>query len=125
MGLKYAPLFFMNIFSDYYKEICDRETIFLKVENQDVGFLVYEKLSDGNIFIQDCFIVKWMREKSYGSQMVQMVLNKNPNAKKIFSNVRLHYKTASESLIAQLIFGFKIYKIENDVIYLSKDVIHG
>lgn len=115
----------MNIFSDYYKEICDRETIFLKVENQDVGFLVYEKLSDGNIFIQDCFIVKWMREKSYGSQMVQMVLNKNPNAKKIFSNVRLHYKTASESLIAQLIFGFKIYKIENDVIYLSKDVIHG
>lgn len=115
----------MNIFAEYYKEICGRFTIFLKVENQDAGFLVYEKLSDGNIFIQDCFVVKWLREKTYASQMVQMALKENPDAKKIFSNVRLHYKTASESLIAQLIFGFKIYKTENDVIYLCKDVNNG
>lgn len=112
----------MNIFSEYYNEICGRLTIFLKVENQDVGFLVYEKLSDGNLFIQDCFVKKEFRKKNFASKLVQNLLNLNPNAKKIFSNVRLHYETANESLIAQLIFGFKVYKIENDVIYLSKDV---
>lgn len=115
----------MNIFSEYYNEICDRITIFVKVESQDVGFLVYEKLSDGNLYIQDCFIKKDFRKKNLASKLVQMLLIQNPDARKIFSNVRLHYKTANESLIAQLIFGFKIYKIENEVIYLSKDVDNG
>jgi len=115
----------MNIFAEYYKEVCGRFTIFLKVENQDVGFLVYEKLSDGDIFIQDCFVKKEFRKKNFGSRLVDRALIENPGAKKIFSNVRTHYKTASESLIAQLIFGFKIYKTENDVIYLCKDVNNG
>lgn len=117
-----AHYFFMNIFAEYYNEICDRKTIFLKVENQESGFLVYEKLSDGNIFIQECFVKKELRQKNYASKLVQSVLIENPNAKKIFSNVRLHYKTANESLVAQLVFGFKIYKIESDTIYLYKDV---
>lgn len=115
----------MNIFSEYYNEICGRKTIFLKVENQDVGFLVYEKLIDKNLYIQDCFVKKDFRKKNFASRLVQMLLTQNPDAKTIFSNVRLHYKTANESLIAQLIFGFKIYKIENEVIYLSKDVYNG
>jgi len=122
MGAKYAPIFFMNIFAEYYNEICDRKTIFLKVENQEIGFLVYEKLSDGNIFIQECFVKKDFRKKNFASKLVQTLLIQNKDAKKIFSNVRLHYKTSNESLIAQLIFGFKIYKIESDTIYLYKDV---
>lgn len=112
----------MNIFTQYYLESCERLTIFLEVKNQEVGFLVYEKLSDGNLYIQDCFVKKEFRKKRMASELVNQLLSINPKAKKIFSNVRLHYKTANESLIAQLIFGFKIYKIENDTIYLHKDV---
>lgn len=113
----------MNLFEKYYSEILGRETVFFEVENQKVGFLVFEKLPDGNIFVQDCFVEKEFRKKNVGSSLVREVIKKNPQAKKIFSNVRLYYKTANESLIAQLVFGFRIFKIENnETIYLEKDV---
>jgi len=105
-------------YARYIKEKAGHELI----EN-DFGFITYE-VSDNCVHIHDLWIDSDYRDKGHGSNLVGMVIEQGKinGCKYLSSCVQINTNNVTETLKAQLHYGFLIVGANENEIKLAKEI---
>jgi len=108
----------MSNYADYIKEREGSRTI-----EDEHGFLTFKILEDC-VFIQDLYIRPESRRMLYASEYADHVtsLAKELGHDKIVTSVDLNALNANQSLKVIMAYGFKLYYLEANEIYLFKEI---
>lgn len=108
----------MSLYSQYLKEREGVETL----EDAN-GFASYKYLEDC-VYVTDVYVVPEMRKKGIASDYVDRVseIAKDKGYSKVVVSVDLRANGASESMMVQLRYGFKLDSCNENMIYLIKEI---
>jgi len=104
---------------DYITERTDKKV--KKIE--DVAFCVYFPQGE-YLYIEDIFVSKSHRRSGIGSKLADMVAEeaKADGYTKLLGSVDPRTKGATESMMSLFAYGFKLFAVENGLVYLTKEI---
>ncbi len=108
----------MSNYSRYMQEREGSRTI-----EDEHGFLTY-KFEDDHVMIQDLWVVPEMRQKKIATRYADQVTEeaRKLGYTRLGSSVDIRAKNATESLTVILAYGFRVYNLDNNEIYLIKEI---
>jgi len=94
------------------KELYDRDSMVF-----DAGFIVYKLFEDKSIYLHLLYIEEDKRTQGLGTRLTDQLLA-HTKAETAYSYIDTTTKNPETSLLAHLMYGFKIYSIEGNSINL-------
>jgi len=106
----------------YAQYIEEREGKFI-IEHAE-GFATYLFLSE-HVYIEDIFVTKEARKSGVAAQLADQIaeIAREKGFKKLLGSVDIRANGADTSLKVLQAYGFKLYKSEQNMIYLEKSLI--
>ena len=111
----------MTLYKEYIKE-----RIKANVIHDDFGFLQYQ--TDNNVcYINELFVAKEHRNKNKALEMMNLLVDilyaiDVPKINKMIATVYIDTNGYQRVLYSALKYGFSIIKLENNCIYLQKEL---
>jgi GNAT superfamily N-acetyltransferase len=107
--------------TNYAKYIHEKAGLLLIEES--FGFITFE-VTKGCIYIHDLWVDIDYRREGYGSKLVQRMIdeNKTDNIKFLMASVQLNANNVTDTLKAQLHYGFLVVGGNENEIKLAKEI---
>lgn len=108
----------MSLWAEYARERNGTESI-----EHEFGFITFRIVNE-ECYIEDAFVRPSMRQKNYGSALLEQVEEraKKQGCKFVTSCIRPSEAVATISMKAQLARGFRIHSAQTDKIYMIKEI---
>lgn len=107
----------MSLFSDYIKELDCKDVI-----ETEVGFVIY-RIVGHECHVEDIYLLPSHRKKGEATKLCDMVVERvKDECSTLFGFVNPASKTATESMMSQIAYGFKIHSLNQGRIVLYKEI---
>lgn len=106
----------LDLYQNYLKEREGKELF-----SAAAGFVAYQIIEPGIVYISDIYILPQMRQEHYATKLADRVVEIT-KAKVVLGTVDPNTNGAHESLLVLLAYGMKLWKYENNLIVFRKEV---
>lgn len=109
----------MSLYAEYIKERENKEII-----ESDKGFATYKILKNGECYLQDIYVRPQYRNTELATEMTNQVYNiaKERGCTKLVGSVCVDANNCSLGMKFALKYGFLIYSIQGNMIFLVKNI---